>query len=458
LRALVLLTLVVGVFPLAATADSSRSEARRATVAATAIAAGQSDTCAMTSTGGVKCWGYNGDDQLGDGQTRDSYTPVSVFGLTSLVTTIAEGQRNACAILRGGAVKCWGAGYYGALGDGTTTRHSTPVDVTGLGTGVKAISAGSDDACAVTSSGAAKCWGDNLQGQLGDGTTTDRPTPGEVSGLSSGVTALASGIDLRTCAIAAGQALCWGRGRLKPVAVTGLSGELKAITTECALTTAGAVRCWGDPLSAADVPGLDHGVTAIASSGSHNCALMSTGGVKCWGLNDHGQLGDGTTTNSPAPVDVAGLAGAAIAIATGGFHTCAVLKSGGIQCWGSNGAGQLGDGTDVDRLHPVAVKGLSATAASVAIVSRTVHVTRKRVAPIALRCGAAARCRGTLVLSVGSTDFARAFSVQAGARGTASVKLTTSAYARLVRAKRLAARVSVTGGVTSAGKVTLVAP
>jgi len=181
-RALPLLTVAAGLAVLVAAAGSGRAERQVAQVPAAAIAAGLSDTCALTRAGGVECWGYNGDDQLGDAQTRDSPTPVQVSGLASGVTVLAEGQRNACAIMRGGGVKCWGAGYYGALGDGTTTRHRTPVDVSGLASGVRAISAGSDDACAVTTAGAAKCWGDNLQGQLGDGTATGHTTPGDVSG------------------------------------------------------------------------------------------------------------------------------------------------------------------------------------------------------------------------------------------------------------------------------------
>jgi alpha-tubulin suppressor-like RCC1 family protein len=323
---------------------------------------------------------------------------------------------------------------------------------------VKAISAGSDDACAVTGSGDAKCWGDNLQGQLGDGTSTDHATPVGVSGLSSGVTAIASGIDLRACALTGGRAECWGRGKLTPLAVAGLAGEVKAITTECALTTAGAVKCWDDGLTAVAVAGLDHGVTAIASSGSHNCALMSGGGIKCWGLNDHGQLGDGTKTIRATPVDVAGLPGPAVAIATGGFHTCAVLKGGGIDCWGSNGAGQLGDGTNVDHMHPVAVKGFGVATATVAIVSRSIHVTRARVAAVNLRCGSAAQCRGSVTLAAGSARVGgRTFFLRAGTHGV-PVKLTASGFARLVRAKRLATRVSVTGATTATRNVTLVAP
>jgi len=146
------------------------------------VAAGLADSCALTSAGGVECWGYNGHDELGDGQTADSLTPVAVRGLATGVTAIAEGLRNACAMTRGGGVKCWGAIYFGALGDGTTGRHRTPVDVSGLSTGVQAISAGQDDACAVTSAGGAKCWGYNFLGQLGDGTATDRPTPSTCRG------------------------------------------------------------------------------------------------------------------------------------------------------------------------------------------------------------------------------------------------------------------------------------
>ncbi len=112
-----------------------------------------------------------------------------------------------------------------------------PVNVLGLSSGAKAISAGPDDACAVTGSGGAKCWGLNFRGQLGDGTSTDRATPVNVAGLTSGVTSIASGPNIRTCAIVGGaRVMCWGRGRLTPVAVSGLHGDAKAITSACALT------------------------------------------------------------------------------------------------------------------------------------------------------------------------------------------------------------------------------
>jgi alpha-tubulin suppressor-like RCC1 family protein len=304
---------------------------------ATPIAAGYSHTCAITRTGGVKCWGDNGDGELGDGTTSPRRTPVAVLRLGKRVRSVAAGVGVSCVVTKAGGAKCWGSNGHGELGDGTTTDRHVPVPVSGLAEGVRAIVAGEALTCALTTAGAVKCWGYNRYGELGDGTTADRQTPVTVTGLA----------------------------RVSAIAV----GYLHA----CALTTAGGVKCWGyngygqlgDGTTSnrqvpVEVAGLAHGVIAITAGGGHSCALTSRGGVVCWGSNSLGELGDGTTTRRLTPVGVAGLARGIAAIAAGGeAHGCALTRGGSVECWGYNGYGQLGDGTTTDRHAPVAVSGLA---------------------------------------------------------------------------------------------------
>ena len=135
----------------------------------------------MTSGGGVVCWGYNAFGQLGDGTTTQRTTPVAVSGLSSGVSAMAAGWYHTCAVTSGGGAKCWGANGTGQLGDGSTTYRLTPVAVSGLSSGVSAMAASETHTCAVTSGGGVACWGLNSYGQLGDGTTTNRLTPVVVS-------------------------------------------------------------------------------------------------------------------------------------------------------------------------------------------------------------------------------------------------------------------------------------
>ena len=301
------------------------------------IAAGQYNTCAVTSGGGVKCWGGNTFGQLGNGSTANSSTPVDVAGLTSEVRTIAAGGSHTCALTNGGGVKCWGANYKGQLGNGSTANSRSPVDVTGLTSGVSAIAAGLYHTCAVTSGGGAKCWGLGNVGQLGSGSTGSR-TPVDVAGLTSGVSAIAAG-GRHTCAVTSGGgAKCWGANG---------SGQL------------GNGATGGISSSPVDVAGLTSGVRAITAGESDDtCAVTSGGGAKCWGANGYGVLGNGSKTGgfSSTPVDVAGLTSGVSAIAAGWFHTCALMNTGDAKCWGLNNGGQLGNGSKTTHsLTPVDV-------------------------------------------------------------------------------------------------------
>jgi alpha-tubulin suppressor-like RCC1 family protein len=360
-----------------------------------AIAAGEYHTCALTSAGGVKCWGRNNYGQLGDGTTTSRSLPVDVTGLTSGVSTVTAGEFHTCALTTAGGIKCWGYNYYGQLGNGTITSRNLPVDVAGLTSGVSTISAGWGHTCAITTAGGAKCWGNNYNGELGDGTTINHSTPVDVVGLTGGVGSIAAGGD-HTCALTTmGGVKCWGNNyfgqlgdgtgqdRFTPVDVVGQTNGVSAIATgwghTCALTVTGRVKCWGynyygqlgdgtttHRLLPADVLGLASGVIAIAAGRRQTCALTTVGGVKCWGYNNYGQLGDGTIESHSTPVDVVGLTSGVSAIAAGEYHTCALTTAGGIKCWGYNDFGQLGDGTTTNRSIPVDVAGLASGVSAVA--------------------------------------------------------------------------------------------
>jgi titin len=268
-------------------ASTASSAVTPAAVTAVEISAGgNSDTfCARLSNGTAVCWGRNAYGQLGDGSTTNRSTPVAVkgvggVGLLTSVTSLGGGQQHRCAVLTSGGLACWGRNSSGQLGDGTIVDRPTPVRVANasggllgdiLSTRVASVAGGYYSTCAVLVSGNVLCWGTNIYGQLGDGTTTTR---------------------------------------LKPVSVTGVGGT-----------------------------GTLSGISAISSAGVTMCALQVSGGVVCWGYNDHGALGDGTTTTRFNPVQVKGVGGSGSlsgvsAISTTQRTTCA-LVSGAVYCWGA---------------------------------------------------------------------------------------------------------------------------
>lgn len=253
------MTRLVGVATAGAFVCAAFAAVAQQTVSTSAmITHGASHVCELTSGGGVRCWGYNGDGELGDGSTVARLAPVEVTGLARGVRAIAAGGYHTCALTNAGAVKCWGRNVDGQLGNPDRTAQRAPVDVVGLAADVVAITAGGSHTCALTGAGAVKCWGYNRHGQLGNGSTLDQAVPVVVAGLGAGVTAIAAGAN-HTCALVAGGALrCWGYNdygqlgdrtaetRVAPVAAVALATPATAITAglfhTCALTGAGWVR------------------------------------------------------------------------------------------------------------------------------------------------------------------------------------------------------------------------
>jgi len=349
-----------------------------ATISAATVSAGNSHSCAVSTAGGVKCWGLS---TLSDGSTTNSAVPVDVVGLGSGVKAVSAGLGYTCAVTLAGAVKCWGDNTYGQLGNGTTTSSAVPVGVVGLGSGVVAVSAGEFHSCAVTSAGAVKCWGHNAFGEVGDGTTAQSVAPVGVVGLGSGVVAVSAG-EFHSCAVTlAGAVKCWGFNAVgelgdgttaqsvAPVGVVGLGSGVVAVSASgfhsCAVTAGGSVRCWGrnpngelgdgttiDSAVPVGVVGLGSGVVAVSASRSDSCAVTSLGAVKCWG---YGDLGAGASTQSAVPVGVVGLGSGAVAVSAGGHHSCVRTSAGAVRCWGDNAQGELGVGATSESSVPVVV-------------------------------------------------------------------------------------------------------
>ena len=352
-------------------------------------------TCALTSTGGVKCWGMNYYGQLGNGEELSRSQPEQVIGLETGVSSVVTGGTHTCALLSSGGMKCWGNNQFGQLGEaGTVLKSSLPVDVIDPGNDIERIYANAFQTCASSSGGGLKCWGRNHHGQLGDGTPFDRNLPVDVFALEGDIQYVAPGYSHTCAAMLTGETYCWGRnfqGELSDGADTmsyipldvAWSGEtFTAIDFwymhNCAITTGGTVKCWGrndfgqlgdgsttDRTLPVDLQMSDFTVSLIRVGYLHSCLITDAGGAKCWGSNGMGQLGDGTGTDSPAPVSVTGLETGIQHLDSGLYHSCAVSEAGSVKCWGGNSDGQLGDGTYYNRFTPVEVSGLSAGVAAV---------------------------------------------------------------------------------------------
>jgi alpha-tubulin suppressor-like RCC1 family protein len=332
---------------------------------AKALGLGVGFSCALMDGGEVHCWGYNAFAELGDGTTVTRSTPSPVMSaaqgppLTG-VRALAVGSNHACASLESGELRCWGYNGSRQLGnDDVNVASSTlPVPVT-QGAGKPPVEAGpvlasgESHSCATLAGGQTHCWGKSGDGRLGNGTSSlfgstavpslvlqgqDGPSFGDASALSAGET--------HTCAVSSGarEVWCWGNNRNAQLgdpaapAVRPLAGRV-------------VVGAGGGPAA---------GVRAVAAGLAHTCALSNEGTVQCWGWNAHGQVGDGANADRATPATVLSEANGppltgVLAVALGHRHTCALTGERRVACWGRNDHGQLGDATTTDRPFPVPV-------------------------------------------------------------------------------------------------------
>ena len=226
------------------------------------VITGVQHTCALTTGGGVKCWGHNsGELGNGDDTYMSSSVPVDVIGLSSGVIALSAGTTGTCALLSSGAVKCWGTNEFDRLGDGTSRPGSNvPVDVISLLNDFSALATGDAHSCAATAAGVS-CWGKNEFGQIGTGTASQMvSTPTPASGFTARATAVVAGYDYSCALTSTSGVKCWGdklgvfpaASTATPTDVAGLGGISSPVTAiaggtqhVCALLSNGAVKCWG---------------------------------------------------------------------------------------------------------------------------------------------------------------------------------------------------------------------
>lgn len=395
---------------------------------ATAISVGLYSSCALLDNGSVKCWGYNWAGQLGQEHTNSIGDGINEMGdnLAAITlgsgrtaTDISSGTYHNCALLDNGGVKCWGYNFNGqlgqghtnSLGDGLNEMDNLTAIALGSGRTATAIAAGGNHSCAQLDDSSVKCWGSNWAGQLGQGNTDNLGD--EADEMSDNLPAIDLGSGRTSLKIAAGEnhncslldnaeLVCWGSNSSGVLGIgqgfqpgndpdemglnlptidlgtgRGVSEFAGRINSQhsCALLDDGSVKCWGinwsgqlgqghtdvigdgrdeqgDNLPAIDL-GAGRTATAVAASFEHSCALLDDGSVKCWGANWGGQLGQGHTDtlgdepdemgDNLAAIDL-GSGRTAMAISVGGYHNCALLDDASVKCWGYNGTGQLGQG------------------------------------------------------------------------------------------------------------------
>ncbi len=339
--------------------------------------------CGATRQGTVSCWGNNSAGQIGDALTLSNADLIQQAGPRDVVdldnvTDVAAGGLHACALRADRTVWCWGSNAYGQLGDQTALQRRRPVQVVGIVDAVQ-IAAGPSYTCARTAPGAVWCWGLNDNGQLGIGSTSNSLQAVRAVGLEQNVVDISLGHSHACAARNDGKVLCWGLNgngqlgdgtttqRTVPTLVNDAFGNYVAVAAaashSCGLTVGGQPKCWGynhvgqlgdgstlQRTTPAAVAVLTDGVVRIAAGSYHTCALRNTGALFCWGYNADRQIGDGTTMNRLQPVAASNVGGAIRDLAVGGEASCTVLADGEGECWGNNAYGHLGNGSTASPL------------------------------------------------------------------------------------------------------------
>jgi alpha-tubulin suppressor-like RCC1 family protein len=350
------------------------------------VAVGAFHSCALFEGGSVRCWGSasytgygKGDPPLVQHQANQE-GDVDVGGV---VTSLTASWYDTCAILRGGALRCWGNGYRGHLGHGRPIEiigdDETPASAGDIDVGGKVVQVapGPNHTCALLTGGKLRCWGSNAYGALGYADPQDvgdDEVPAAAGDVPVGSKVLQVATNsVNTCVVLqGGKARCWGHG----LSVAGPDIELGGIAKQvvaglhfaCALLDTGKVRCWGysqrgqlgygntsqvtSPAQAGDVD-VGGQVARLAADQHGVCALLSNGSVRCWGVADGGELGyanleDIGDDETPASAGDVEVGGAVSQLDIGFLNTCAVLTDGAVRCWGRAGTGALGYGNDED--------------------------------------------------------------------------------------------------------------
>lgn len=365
------------------------------------ISASQDSTCAVAEDHSMRCWGRDDSLQLGrlNSDNGNVYQPTNVSltsggGSASALEVSAYGT-HACAVMSDGRIKCWGESTYAQLG---TNQSYTLPEATWFQTTTSLaaqVSSGRNHTCAILVDQSVWCWGDNNWGQGGRGFISNTPfwyprQVGEIGYNNREVISLSAGAEHNCAILINGSAYCWGwdtYGKLGSpgpgtvgwpswVSVLPQNRTVAAISAghhnTCAILDDGTVRCWGlnnygqygdgttiTQTTSSSEALLPSGKTAIAIDVGeyHVCAILNDDSTYCWGRNNHGQLGIGTSDPFlSTPTQVNAPTGVTFStISTGYDHTCAISSDASAYCWGDNSNGELGDGTNVDRLSPVEI-------------------------------------------------------------------------------------------------------